>query len=125
MVTGLLDTSVVIDLLRDYAPARDWLLGQDKLGVTPIVWLEIIQGADDKVAMQKAARLLKAFEQVEMLPSDHHWAIEQAMRYTLSHNVGAFDCLIAAPSFRLQVPLYTGNTKHFSPLLGKLTQKPY
>jgi predicted nucleic acid-binding protein len=125
MVAGLLDTSVAIDLLRDYDPARDWLQEQAELGVTPIVWLEIIQGADDKAAMQSAIRLLKAFEQVQMLPSDHAWAIEQATRYTLSHNVGAFDCLIAAASFRLQVPLYTGNIKHFSPLLGKLAQRPY
>lgn len=125
MVAGLLDTSVIIDLLRDYTPARDWLSGQGKLGITPIVWLEIIQGADDKAAMQSAIRLLKAFEPVEMLPSDHHWAIEQAIRYTLSHNVGVFDCLIAAASYRLQVPLYSGNIKHFSPLLGNLVQKPY
>ena len=82
MVDGLLDTSVIVDLLRDYAPARDWLRGQENLGVTPIVWMEIIQGAEDKIAMHSAIRLLKAFEQIEMLPIDHSWAIEQAIHYT-------------------------------------------
>jgi len=75
--------------------------------------------------MQSAIRLLKAFERVEMLPVDHTWAIDQAVRYTLSHSVGVFDCLIAAASHRLQVPLYTGNIKHYSPMLGDLAQRPY
>ena len=35
------------------------------------------------------------------------------------------DLLIAAPSQRLQLPLYTHNLKHLSPLLGTLAQKPY
>jgi hypothetical protein len=32
---------------------------------------------------------------------------------------------IAAPSYRLQVPLYTRSLKHFAPLLGRLAQQPY
>jgi hypothetical protein len=35
------------------------------------------------------------------------------------------DCLIAAPSHRLNVPLYTMNLKHFTPLLGALAVRPY
>jgi hypothetical protein len=31
----------------------------------------------------------------------------------------------SAPSYRLQLPLYTRNLKHFAPLLGKLAQEPY
>lgn len=40
-------------------------------------------------------------------------------------NVDAFDCLVAALSFRLQLPLYTRNLKYFAPLLGHLAQQPY
>jgi len=43
----------------------------------------------------------------------------------LSHGIGAFDCLIAAPSFRLQIPLYTLNLRHFASLLGSRVQRPY
>jgi predicted nucleic acid-binding protein len=45
MVAGLLDTSVVVDLLRQHPPAEQWLQQQGQLGVTRIVWLEIIEGA--------------------------------------------------------------------------------
>jgi predicted nucleic acid-binding protein len=125
MVSGLLDTSVLIDLLRLHPPAQTWLHGQNTLGVTPIVWLEIIQGAQNKVSQVKAINLLKVFEQVELTSEDCAWAIQQATRFTLSHSVGSLDCLIASTSHRLNVPLYTGNLKHFKPMLGGLAHKPY
>lgn len=62
---------------------------------------------------------------ISNVPDDHEWAIKQMLRYHLSHNVGAFDCLIAAPAYRLRLPLYTHNLKHFAPLLGDLARRPY
>ena len=125
MVGGLLDTSIVIDLLRLHGPAQNWLQQQGSLGVSPIVWLEILQGSQNKSSQKSAIALLNTFEQVDLAPEDSSWAIEQAVRFTLSHNVEAFDCLIAATSYRLGIPLFTTNLKHFSPLLNTLAQKPY
>ena len=34
-MNGLLDTVVLVDLLRAYPPALDWLAGQEQLGITP------------------------------------------------------------------------------------------
>jgi predicted nucleic acid-binding protein len=51
--------------------------------------------------------------------------MQAGMVFTLSHGVGIMDCLIASVSYRLQVPLYTRNLKHFTPLLGALAQTPY
>jgi predicted nucleic acid-binding protein len=53
------------------------------------------------------------------------WAMDQQEKFALSHNVGMNDCLIASISYRLQLPLYTTNLKHFIPLLNNLAQKPY
>jgi len=86
-VTGLLDTVVVVDLLRSYPPAAAWLAGQS--------------------------------------PEDFDWAIRQALRLRLSHNVGPMDCLIASSAHRLGLPLYSRNLKHFAPLLGNLARAPY
>jgi predicted nucleic acid-binding protein len=60
-----------------------------------------------------------------LLPEDYDWAIRKSLELKLSHNAGAWDCLIGAVAHRLQVPLYTPNLKHFQPLLGELAQKPY
>lgn len=46
MLAGLLDTAVVVDLLRSYKPAEAWLATvHAQLGLSPVVWLEIIDGA--------------------------------------------------------------------------------
>ncbi len=125
MVTGLLDTSILVDVLRGYQPAEDWLATQDQLGITQIVWLELLEGAQNKMAQKESLKLLRRFELVELLPDDMAWAIKQLTSYGLSHHVGAFDCLIASVHPRLKVPLYTRNLKHFMPLIGNLALTPY
>ena len=125
MVNGLLDTAIVVDLLRAYTPAQSWLAEQSQLGVSPVVWLEIIEGAMNARAQSQAVEFLRHFERTEVLPSDLDWAIDQALRFRLSYNVGMMDCLIASTAYRLRVPLFTRNLKHFQPMLGPLAQKPY
>lgn len=125
MVTGRLDTTIVVDLLRRHQPATAWLQQQRDLGVTPLIWLEIIEGASSKVEQTRALRLLRRFQMVYPTSVDFDWAVQQAIRYKLSHNTGMVDCLIASVNHRLQIPLYTANLKHFGPLIGNLAQKPY
>jgi len=125
MVTAIIDTSIVIDLLRLHQPALGWISTQTDLGITPIVWLEVLQGVTNKNAQQKAFKLLESFDKIEPAIKDFSWAIEAVTKYHLSHNIDAFDALIAASSYRMQIPLYTRNLKHFSPMLGNLAQQPY
>ncbi len=125
MVTVLLDTSILIDVLRQNPTAQNWLEQQEsRLGVTPIIWLEMLQGANNRQKQKDALSLLKRFERIEMAAGDYDWAIGQAIRFRLSHNIGGVDCLIASASF-CQLPLYTMNLKHFAPLPGRLAQQPY
>ena len=111
--------------MRGYAPASAWLERQDRPAITRIVHLEILVGSQNKVDQQRALRFLQRFGIVELTIADFEWATDKLISYRLSHNVGINDCLIAAPAFRLQLPLYTHNLKHFAPLLGDLAQKPY
>ncbi len=125
MVVGLLDSSIIIDLLREHRPADEWLGQQEQLGLSRIVWLEVIEGAQTRSKQEDALKLLRRFELVELTPSDLVWATEQLVRLRLSHNIDSFDCVIASASYRMQLPLYTTNLKHFTPLLGRLAQTPY
>lgn len=125
MATGLVDTNILIDLLRGYTPAQVWIRTQQTLGVARIVYMELIEGAFNKLEQQRALKLLKQFELIELVDADFRWATERLIKYQLSHSVGMMDCLIASTSHRLQLPLYTQNLKHMSPLLGALAQKPY
>ncbi len=90
-----------------------------------MVWIEVLQGSPDKSAQQRALKVLRAFERINLNPEDIDWAIEQVAYFKLSHNVGGMDCLIASLNARLQIPLYTTNMKHFTPLLDTLAQRPY
>jgi predicted nucleic acid-binding protein len=125
VVTTILETTVIVDLLRNYPPAETWIQAQTEasLAITPIIWMEVIGGGPTKVKRIQAASLMQRFNMLELNPADMNWAMHQQMAYELSHGVGMMDCLIASVSYRLQIPLYTHNLKHFTPLLGDLAQK--
>jgi predicted nucleic acid-binding protein len=124
-MVGLFDSSVLIDILRGYSPSVTWFQTQPDLYLTPITYMELVAGATNKADQAKALRFLAKFNIVYLTTDDMQWAMQQHTDYALSHNLGVFDCLIAAPNYRLNLPLYTTNLKHFTPILGQLAQKPY
>jgi len=125
VASGLIDSTVVVDVMRGYEPAAKWLETQAEPAITRMVHLEVLAGSLNKIEQQKALRFLQRYSIIELTLNDFVWATEMLVRYRLSHNVGINDCLIAAPAARLGLPLYTHNLKHFAPLLGDLAQKPY
>lgn len=127
MVEAIVETNVIVDLLRRYEPAVAWYQTQTQpnLGITPIIWMEVVSGGINKAERLRSARLMEQFEMIYLTQSDLTWAMQTQMQYELSHGVGMMDCLIASVSYRLQIPLLTHNLKHYSPLLGGLAQRPY
>ncbi|HEY0783570.1 MAG TPA: PIN domain-containing protein [Thermoanaerobaculia bacterium] len=124
-MTGVLDSAVIIDLLRGYPPALIWISTERNAGVTSIGWLEVIEGAKNRKAQREVLRILRRFERIDTVREDYDWAILQCLKLKLSHNVGMMDCLMAAISHRLQLPFYSPNLRHFQPLLGDLAVRPY
>ena len=55
----LLDTDVMIDLLRKYPPAVAWLgsIGEEEVVLPGFVVMELIQGCRNKVEQQKVSTL--------------------------------------------------------------------
>ncbi|MBZ0281350.1 MAG: PIN domain-containing protein [Anaerolineae bacterium] len=127
MVTAVVETSIIVDLLRNHAPAVTWYQTQTQptLGITPIIWMEVLSGGLNKAERLRSARLLQQFSMAYLTEADLNWAMQAQMQYELSHGVGMMDCLIASVSHRLQIPLYTHNLKHFTPLIGNLAYKPF
>jgi len=56
VVTGLLDSAVLIDLLRGHPAALTWIATQSTAGISSIVWLEVIEGARNRRAQREALR---------------------------------------------------------------------
>lgn len=124
---GIVDTSIIIDAYRGYQPAIHWFqVNRGKaLAITPIVWMEVVQGAPNKRKQSDLIELMTRFIMVDLMTEDTHWAMRQLQTYNLSHSVDLTDALIAAPAYRLQKPLYTRNSKHFIPMIPTLVHEPY
>lgn len=78
MVTdAILDTSVLIDLLRAFPPSVDWFasLGRQRVAITPIVWMETIQGATHREKRAQALRFLRRFRIEHPTEDDNRWAM--------------------------------------------------
>lgn len=125
MAGGLVDSAIIVDILRSYQPALEWFSTQSVLAVPRPVVLEILQGVRDKTHQQRAVALLDHFEVVPLMDADAIWATGRLLDFQLSHNVGALDALIAGVAHRLQMPFYTRNLRHFAPMLGAQVKVPY
>ncbi len=122
---AILDSTVIIHLLRRYKPAVAWLKSERIYGVTPITWLEVVGGARGKAHRAESEYVLDQFALTYLTAEDQRWAMEHFARFQFSHHIGMNDCLIASVAARLGVPLYTHNLKDMQPLLGELARKPY
>ena len=123
--SGVIDTTIFVDIIRKYTPAIDWSRNHLHCLTTPFTVMELLQGARNASNQQIALKVLREFGRVYPVPMDLDWAEQQFIKYHLSHNVRMYDCLIASICFRLQIPLYTHNPKHMKPILGDLAVKPY
>jgi predicted nucleic acid-binding protein len=122
---AILDTTVVIHLLRRYQPALAWFRNSQVYGVTSATWLEVMEGTTSKANQTQARNILDQFELLYLKDADQQWAMQQLEQFQFSHHIGKDDCLIASVAQRLHVPLYTHNLRDMTPLLGGLAVQPY
>jgi len=122
---AILDTTVILHLFRKYVPAVSWLEDPQLYAVTAITWLEVLEGATSKAVLARSQAILDDFSIIYATTVDQQWAIEHIERFQFSHRIGMNDCLIASVANRLQIPLYTHNLKHMTPLIGSLAIQPY
>lgn len=127
VIDAILDTSILIDLLRVFPPATDWFsgLGRQRVAITPVVWMETIQGAANREKRSQALRFLRQFAVEHPTEDDNRWAMRQTATFHLSHGIQLQDAMIASVAARLRVPIYTTNLKHFLPLPSVNAKKPY
>lgn len=125
MIDALLDTTVILHLFRQYAPALAWFNNQQRYGITSITWLEVMRGTSSKAHQAQSKSSLSHFEVLYLTSLDQQWAMAQLERFQFSHHIGMNDCLIAAVAHRLSLTLYTHNLKDMTPLIGSLATKPY
>ena len=127
MITAVLDTTVIVHLLRKYSPAVTWLASQQEtFAITPITWMEVMVGVANKRAKTDYLSVLKSFDMLHLIAEDQDWAMTQMDKHRLSQGVGIMDCFNASLPNRLNIPIYTHNQKDFLKILPThLVVKPY
>jgi hypothetical protein len=124
----LLDSDVMVDLLRQYPPATKWfdtLDDEEELLLPGYVVMELIQGCRNKVEQERLQYELATYGIVWPASVDCDEALDVFTEYRLSHNAGLLDVLIGQTAVALRVPLYTLNQKHYCFVPGLETIQPY
>ena len=107
MTAAIADTTMVFHL---YTPALTWYgsLSQP-LGITPVIWMEVMCGAGSKAKQATCLAHLGQFDLIHLTSSDQDWAMQQMEKYRLSHGVATGDLFYRSVAYRLQLPLYMHN----------------
>jgi predicted nucleic acid-binding protein len=126
-ISAVIDTTIIVDYFRQNPNAKAWFAGQaaQQSAITPVIWMEAVQGARDKIERAQIMRFLRQFRMEHPTSQDNNWAMLQLGRFHLSHGVEYPDIMIASVAVRLGVPLYTLNIKHFAPLPNLDERQPY
>jgi predicted nucleic acid-binding protein len=123
----LLDSDVMIDILREYLPALRWLhtVVNEEFGLPGIVVLQLMEGCKDKRAMQRLQKRIGPYRVYWPTARDCDRALAAFSRTRLSHRIDLTDVLIGECAVGLGVPLCTFNVRHFRAVAGLTTAQPY
>jgi predicted nucleic acid-binding protein len=116
----LIDTDVLIWMLRGNAVAAQTLEALPSWSITAVTYMELAQGCRSKAelkAMQKAFRG-SPHEVFQITESISERACSLVEAYALAHGMQMADALIAATALEHKIPLLTGNAKHFKAIDG-------
>ncbi len=123
----LIDTSIMVDLLRGAHKAMDCIdrLAHENRLLSFITVAELLAGCRDKYEQKKVERELQAYAVVYLDIESCKQGLEWYRKLHLSHGTGLLDCLIAATGYRENVPIVTLNDKHFKGIRGISVVRPY
>ncbi len=123
----LVDTDVMVDIVRRFSPALVWLdsLGTEVVGIPGLVVMELLQGCRNRDEQQRLEGFLRPYPRHWPSQSDCTRAFDDFAAYYLSHGLGVLDTLIAETAVGLGVQLATFNTRHYSVVPGLQAIQPY
>jgi len=121
----LLDTDVMIDVLRGYEPAKTWLESAQEIGLPGLVAMELIQGCANAKEQRQLEKALSGFPLYWPNEDDCNRAFAAFSDHHLRDNTGLLDALIAETAVGISASLATFNVKHYRVFEGLHTLQPY
>lgn len=126
-MTALLDTDVLVDVLRGVEQARLWLQEQadQPLIVPGIVAMELFAGCANKEHLRRCRAFLDQFSLAWTEAKEFELACDFLAEFRLGSGIGIPDCLIAAMAHVRNATVYTFNLRHFRLIPNLNVQSPY
>jgi predicted nucleic acid-binding protein len=121
----LLDTDVMVDILRGYEPSKEWLKSVQEVGVPGLVVMELLQGCQNAREQRQLEKALSEYPLYWPSEEDCNRALASFSSHHLSDNIGLLDALIAETAIGVPAELATFNVKHYRILKGLKTLQPY
>lgn len=121
----LLDTDVMVDILRGNEPAKVWLQSVDEIGIPGLVAMELIQGCQNAREQRTLEKELSEYQLCWPSVEDCNRAIKTFSSHHLSDNIGLLDALIAETAIGIAAKLATFNVKHYRVINGLQSLQPY
>ena len=123
----LIDTDVMVDILRDHDPELQWLdsISEESIVLPGFVVMELIQGCDDHGERDLLLRETEQFQVAWPSPETSRTALRVFADIHFSHGTGLLDALIGQLAVALDTPLMTFNVAHYEPIPGLEVRQPY
>jgi predicted nucleic acid-binding protein len=122
----LLDTDVMVDFLRAYPPAVEWLTRYSlPIAIPGLVAMELLQGCRNPTEQQRVERELARFALYWPTLSDCQNAYRDFAAFRLSNGIGLLDSLVGHTAVGINEQLATFNVKHYAPIAGLQIVQPY
>lgn len=119
-MTALLDTCILVDLLRGSAQAGAAVMDlAERPHVCSVSAMELAAGARSQREEKRIVALLEQFRRLDLDEPVFYLAGALLRHYRSSHGLDILDALIAATAEHHGLKLATLNVKHF-PMFGRL-----
>jgi predicted nucleic acid-binding protein len=120
------DTDVMVDLLRSFQPAIQWLESlNDRVILPGFVVMELIDGCTDRSDQRRVERTIHPFPITWPSRETLNLALSAFADHHLRHGLSMLDAIIGQTAADLGLPLATFNRKHYSVIRGLQTIQPY
>jgi predicted nucleic acid-binding protein len=122
----LMDTDILIDVLRSHPPAIQWPSSQSVFPMTTgVSAMELWRGCTNKTQVSAVNELLRDLTVIWPTEADLQRAFDHFSSRWLSHNLGILDSYIGVCAVGRGFILCTFNMKHFQAIHGLQMEQPY
>lgn len=112
------DSDILIWLSRGNLKAAKLIDATQERYISILTRMEVLQGARDSSHLGQMNKFFKEFDFVVLPLTEDigHRALIYIEEYSLSHGLRASDAIIAATAAENNLPLSSGNIKHYKPI---------